>query len=482
MNCNNKTCLPPCSEWPEAISKNKKQNALSSPELRRKLIKSALEFTEELNTLSAERLKRDIFIKDGSYSEDEIILSGHQPEIYHHGILFKNFLLNQYSKEKKVTGINLIIDTDEGLAGTVVYPVVTDGIPGKKKAAFNTELRPYIFQNIPAKEKVRGLFDEIQSAVDVSEYRQYYEAMEGRPVVEAHTIIRRIFEKSPSYLEVPLSAILSFSEVKDFFLRIIKDAQNFAASYNSTLQQFRTDEKIKNKANPFPDLEVSAGSIELPFWILDKSLQTRAPLIVRDSSAAIVNYNNISIPLAEIAENFMIVPKAALITLFSRLLLGDAFIHGLGGAKYDRFTDRLIKNYFKLPAPQFFVASADVYYYSQQVEQYEKDKFAAEERRKMGFHVEKYLEQLNCSADVKGRLVQLSKDKMENIEKIKAGKIARQSTAEFTQIIKRIESEMKSILLDVLGPEPEFHEPSKIYLDTIYSRDFSYFTARCNTK
>jgi hypothetical protein len=44
--------------------------------------------------------------------------------------------------------------------------------------------------------------------------------------------------------------------------------------------------------------------------------------------------------------------------LFARLLLGDLFIHGIGGAKYDEITDRLITRFFQLPAPAYLTLSS----------------------------------------------------------------------------------------------------------------------------
>jgi hypothetical protein len=40
------------------------------------------------------------------------------------------------------------------------------------------------------------------------------------------------------------------------------------------------------------------------------------------------------------------------------LCLCDLFIHGIGGAKYDRITDRLIECYFGIPAPAIACVSA----------------------------------------------------------------------------------------------------------------------------
>jgi hypothetical protein len=53
--------------------------------------------------------------------------------------------------------------------------------------------------------------------------------------------------------------------------------------------------------------------------------------------------------------------RALTTTLFARLCLADLFVHGIGGAKYDEMTDRLIARFFGLPAPGFLTMSCTVH-------------------------------------------------------------------------------------------------------------------------
>src|SRR5689334_21153410 len=47
-------------------------------------------------------------------------------------------------------------------------------------------------------------------------------------------------------------------------------------------------------------------------------------------------------------------PRALTLTTFFRLLLADQFVHGIGGARYDRVTDRLIARFLGIePPPRF---------------------------------------------------------------------------------------------------------------------------------
>jgi hypothetical protein len=52
--------------------------------------------------------------------------------------------------------------------------------------------------------------------------------------------------------------------------------------------------------------------------------------------------------------------RALTTTLFARLCFADLFVHGIGGAKYDQMTDRIVARFFGLPAPEFLTLSATV--------------------------------------------------------------------------------------------------------------------------
>jgi hypothetical protein len=49
------------------------------------------------------------------------------------------------------------------------------------------------------------------------------------------------------------------------------------------------------------------------------------------------------------------------LTLFARVCLGDFFIHGIGGGKYDEVTDTIIHDYFGIEPPAYQVLSATLH-------------------------------------------------------------------------------------------------------------------------
>ena len=67
--------------------------------------------------------------------------------------------------------------------------------------------------------------------------------------------------------------------------------------------------------------------------------------------------------ISKIAESAVVFPKAITTTLMFRLFLCDIFIHGTGGASYDKITDEIIKDYFSpdKSCPEFLSATGDIY-------------------------------------------------------------------------------------------------------------------------
>jgi hypothetical protein len=51
-------------------------------------------------------------------------------------------------------------------------------------------------------------------------------------------------------------------------------------------------------------------------------------------------------------------PRALVTTMYARLVLSDLFLHGIGGAKYDQLTDRIIQRFFGLQPPGYLTMSA----------------------------------------------------------------------------------------------------------------------------
>ncbi len=86
-------------------------------------------------------------------------------------------------------------------------------------------------------------------------------------------------------------------------------------------------------------------------------------------------------------------------TLWARLVLGDLFLHGIGGAKYDRVNDRLIERFFGLPTPMFMVASATLHLPIDRPPAAPDDARAIDlELRALTYHPERWIEEADPEA------------------------------------------------------------------------------------
>ncbi len=83
----------------------------------------------------------------------------------------------------------------------------------------------------------------------------------------------------------------------------------------------------------------------------------------------------------------------------ARLLLGELFVHGIGGAKYDQLTDRIIEQFFGLQPPGYLVASGTLRLPVSQSNAATESVHQIRQRiRELDFHPERFLDQRTASS------------------------------------------------------------------------------------
>jgi hypothetical protein len=89
--------------------------------------------------------------------------------------------------------------------------------------------------------------------------------------------------------------------------------------------------------------------------------------------------------------------RALITTLWARLALGDLFIHGIGGAKYDQVTNALVARFFGLQPPEFLVVTATVHLPVRRRRTTVDDLRAIDrELRELTWHPELYIDSANA--------------------------------------------------------------------------------------
>jgi hypothetical protein len=164
-----------------------------------------------------------------------------------------------------------------------------------------------------------------------------------------------------------------------FVAHLLARLPQFRAVYNAALREYRRLHHIRSLSHPAPDLAEDGLWSEAPLWVWTADDPRRRRLFARASGGEIVLSDRglwqARLPLSAEGDagraverlvelqrgNVRIRPRALMTTLWARLALGDLFIHGIGGAKYDRVTDLLLERFFGLPAPGFMVVSATLH-------------------------------------------------------------------------------------------------------------------------
>jgi hypothetical protein len=181
-------------------------------------------------------------------------------------------------------------------------------------------------------------------------------------------------------LEVPLSWLCRSSTFARFAAWLLVQAPRFWTVYNSAIRDYRRTHRLRSQTHPAPELRADQGWRETPFWLWTADSPARRPLWCCLDGKSVVLSDRDRIEwsidasgpgacledrlaqgiLERGREGVRVRPRALITTLFARLLLGDLFVHGVGGAQYDRVTNTLIQSLLEIQPPAYAVATATV--------------------------------------------------------------------------------------------------------------------------
>ena len=323
-----------------------------------------------------------------SFKVDQaIIVGGHQPELFHAGVWYKNFLLNRLSNSQAAIGINLVVDNDINTSAGVYVPGGSKERPRRrwvpldqKQSAVPFEHRQIhnldFFKAFPERVDVYAQPLGLETAVGCV-WKHVVDAVskdDSMTLGEALSIARARFERQfgINNLELPVSHLCRLEAFGEFFAFIVERIEEFAVAYNQSLFDYQVLNKIKSDTHPVPPLEIKDQWYELPFWIWNESDYTRRRLYARNASHHIElsslngKHATIKLPLSNLASSFLelekqniwIRPRALSMTMFVRMFLSELFVHGIGGAKYDQLTDNIIRRFWEIEPPGFVTATA----------------------------------------------------------------------------------------------------------------------------
>lgn len=382
---------PPLSIVPQLLSASRNSAWQSNCELsgrslgwlseaaRSQVLRAAVEYTSRYRDVS------DTLID----SKAPIVMTGHQPELYHAGVWYKNFVLDRIAREQGAIGINLLIDNDTLRQPAIRVPTGTVDAPVIEFVAFD-QMR----EEVPHEE--RRLIDADLFGSFAQRVRATIGPLIGQPLIEqlwleavAASRSNRNLGTSISQarhqleaawglktLELPLSQVCDGDPFRWFVATILAQLPRLQQVYNESLFEYRRVNRVRSRSHPVPALAKDGEWLEAPFWMWTSTDPKRRRLFARTVRDGIEitdregERHHLSISpdgpyevaveqLRQLREQGVKLRSRALVTtMFARLFLSDLFIHGIGGAKYDQLTDAIVQRFFGFSAPEFLTVTA----------------------------------------------------------------------------------------------------------------------------
>ena len=293
------------------------------------------------------------------FPDGPLLMSGHQPELTHVGVLVKTFALHGLARQHNLTPLNLIVDNDTTKNTSLRFAVLDGPAPedvhlqtlpydhfeGEVTYEQRPVLDPDLFRSFPertaaitAKWSYRPILPEFWAEM----LRQY----QRTPILgEIVSATRRFWERrwGCHNFEIPLSRLCGTTSFQRFARHVMIDLPRFHSLYNECLSEYRKRNHVRSRNHPAPDLACDGEVREAPFWRMGSGTNRRSRVMIRPGEA----------PLGNDLRS-----RALTTTMFLRYVLSGGFIHGIGGAKYDEVTDALMERWLGIRAPGFIVITA----------------------------------------------------------------------------------------------------------------------------
>jgi hypothetical protein len=318
-----------------------------------------------------------------------VFVAGHQPQLFHPGVWFKNFVLAALARRHGGVGVNLVIDSDTIKTAAIAVPTGSPGEPRVDSVKLDRHTAEIPFEERTIVDLARLASFGQRAAETIAPLVPNPLVREFWPlVVERAAACNRLGEClaqarhqqeglwGAATLELPQSRVCGLPSFNWFACHLLAHLPRLWEQYNRSVADFRRATHIRSTAHPVPDLAMDDDWLEAPFWIWSQDDPRRRRLFARQQGDAIVISDRAGLEhalalepegdadraagqLHELAARGLRLRTRALVTtLFARLCLGDVFLHGIGGAKYDQVTDLLIERFFGVRPPCYMTLTA----------------------------------------------------------------------------------------------------------------------------
>ncbi|MCR4413096.1 MAG: hypothetical protein NUV77_11810 [Thermoguttaceae bacterium] len=316
-----------------------------------------------------------------------LFLAGHQPQLFHPGVWLKNFALGWLAERHGGTAINLVVDSDTMKthlvpvpSGSVLHPQVSF-VPLDQPGEVVPFEERRVVDGATFRDFGRKAAEAVTPLVPNPLVREFWSLATAR-LAQTDNLGQCLAESRHQWeqgwglatLEVPQSRVCQLPSFARFAAYLLAEAPRFVPVYNEAVREYRELHGIRSTAHPVPDLVVDGSWHEAPFWVWTADDPRRRRLFVRARRDGLVladrggweqtlslrggDFDRVIEQWVALGRRVKIRSRALVTTLWARIALGDLFLHGIGGAKYDQVTDAVMARFFGMRPPAILVLSA----------------------------------------------------------------------------------------------------------------------------
>ncbi len=353
-----------------------------------------------------------------------VIISGHQPALFHCGVWYKNFALSKLGQQLRATAINLVVDNDLCTGDSILCPQVEKNNNGKIETARMQRLPidersaavAYESRLIQSHEQFDSFGERASRSIEpiVSNplarklWPHVLQVKSGGELRLGHALAAGRHRLEQSFglktLELPISKLADSLAFRHFTQNLLERRADLQLIYNDSLRVYRKLHGIRSTAHPVPELETDQEWTETPFWVWTDSSASRKRLFAtshgstlrltdRDGWSAELNQNAYADWAQSKLGQVFIRPRALTTTMFCRAFCGSLFLHGIGGAKYDQLNDTIMQKFCGVEPPAYLTLSATLRLPAQfdEVTTHDETKIKTA-LRNLDFHPEKHFD------------------------------------------------------------------------------------------
>jgi hypothetical protein len=319
-----------------------------------------------------------------------LVVTGHQPEMFHPGVWIKNFAVAGLAGRSEGSALNLIVDNDIPKRAAIRVPTPSGADLRTTLVDFDDWATEVPYEDWSIRDE--GRFTSFGARV-----RETLGGLISDPLIDEYwplalraagqtdriglrlAAARRALEGSWGVRnwEIPLSEICETEGFLWFAAHLLAHLPRYQEIHNGALARYRALYHVRSRHHPVPALGRDGEWREAPFWAWRAEAPRRRPLMVRQLARTMeLRIAGESDPLMEIPlapdreaccavdqlrelarRRVRLRTRALTTTMFARLILGDLFLHGIGGAKYDELGDEIIRRFFAIEPPTYLTLS-----------------------------------------------------------------------------------------------------------------------------